>query len=276
MGIRFLILILLLTTNLFAAETPAEKTHCLECHPIHFAELGACVSCHRGFSGTARLNIAHNGLIAARFSSFTLAEDQITKQGKQRLDDYACRRCHISTDKGIRLAANLDFSQREKTPEELEEAIQFPALFMPEFHFNEQQRIELINAILFGGSQIKVPEQEFPEVVHFEGEEVNHEFQFEKHCGSCHRALTARYGGLGSGLIGPNLSGIFSEFYLLNFGQDNQRWTRENLEKWLKNPRQVRIYAQMPPVMLKQKEFDALCSELQHQEATNTSRLKQQ
>lgn len=269
MVIRIWLLVLLLSANLCSAEPLAGKNYCLECHPVHYAELGSCVSCHRGFAGTARLNIAHNGLIATRFSSFTLADDPITKQGKQRLDDYACRRCHISADKGNRLAANLDFSQLEKNPEELDEAIQFPVLFMPEFHFTQPQRVELINAILFGGKQLKVPDHELPEVVHFEGEEITREFQFEKHCGSCHRALTARFGGLGSGLIGPNLSGIFSEFYLLNFGEDKQRWSIVNLEKWLKNPRKIRLYAQMPPVELKKEEFEDICKELQQLDPVN-------
>ncbi|MEE4254393.1 MAG: selenite/tellurite reduction operon c-type cytochrome lipoprotein ExtS [Desulfuromusa sp.] len=274
MVVRIWILILLLGVNLCAAEGPPARNYCLECHPVHYAEMGSCVSCHRGFSSTDRLNIAHGGLITARFSSFTLANDPETERGKQRLKDYTCRRCHISEEKGNRLSANLDFSQMEKTPEELEAAIQFPALFMPEFNFSEQQRVELINAIFGGGKNVKVPEQELPQVVHFEGEEVTREFQFEKHCGSCHRALTASFGGLGSGLIGPNLSGIFSEFYLLNFGEDKQRWSIENLEKWLKNPRKIRRYAQMPPVELKKEEFESICAELQHQQAVEKTSRK--
>ncbi|MCW8860708.1 MAG: selenite/tellurite reduction operon c-type cytochrome lipoprotein ExtS [Deltaproteobacteria bacterium] len=271
MVVRIWLLILLSTANLFAAEPGKDISHCLECHPSHYTDLGTCVACHRGFSGTARINIAHDGLIAARFSSFTIDDDPTTKRGEELLKNYACRRCHTSGDKGNRLAANLDFSQLEKTPEELEEAIQFPVLFMPEFHFSQQQRVELINAILLGGRQVKIPEQELPEVVHFEGEEVTREFQFEKYCGGCHRALTARFGGLGSGLIGPNLSGIFSEFYVLNFGEDKKRWSIENLEKWLKNPRKIRPFAQMPPVELKKEEFESICNELQHQEPVNNA-----
>ena len=248
--------------ELFAAEPQGAKNYCLDCHPVHYAESGSCSDCHRGFPGTPRVNIAHNGLIAARFSAFTLAENEKVKRGQQRLENYACRRCHISGEKGNRLAANLDLSQRDTSPEDLDAAIESPVLFMPEFHFTESQRIELVNAILLGGRFFSAPERELPMVVHFEGEESVREFQFEKHCGSCHRALTARYGGLGSGLIGPNLSGVFSEFYLLNFGDDQQRWTGKNLEKWLKNPRQIRPVAQMPPVVLKTEEFERICDEL--------------
>lgn len=264
MVFRIWLVILLSAANLLAADQPSPVNHCLECHPTHYTELGTCISCHRGFSGTARLNIAHEGLIAARFSSFTISNDPIAKQGQQRVEDYACRRCHVSAEKGNRLAANLDYSQLEKNPEELEKSIQSPVLFMPEFHFNQQQITELINAILLGGQQFKVPDQELPEVVHFEGEETSREFQFEKHCGSCHRVLTARFGGLGSGFIGPNLSGIFSEFYLLNYGDDKQRWSIENLEKWLKNPRKIRPFTQMPPLKLKKEDFDRISTELQH------------
>lgn len=274
MVVRIWLLILLSTANLFAAERPTDTNHCLECHPTHYTELDTCVACHRGFAGTARLNIAHEGLIVARFSSFTIKDDPIAKRGKQLVEDYACRRCHVSGDKGNRLAANLDYSQLEKNPEELEESIQSPVLFMPEFHFSQQQRIELINAIFLGGRQLKIPEHELPEVVHFEGEESTREFQFEKHCGSCHRVLTARFGGLGSGLIGPNLSGIFSEFYLLNFGEEKQRWSIENLEKWLKNPRKIRPFTQMPPLELKKDEFERIGIELQHSVPVDSAILK--
>jgi len=272
--VRIWILILFLSADLFAAEGALARSYCLKCHPVHYAEKGSCVSCHRGFPGTDRLNIAHGGLIAARFSTFTINGDETTKRGLKRLEDYTCRRCHTSGQKGNKLAANLDLSQLKSNPEELDRAIQYPALFMPKFNFSEQQRLELINAILKGGKNVKVPEQEWPQVVHFEGEEVTHEFQFEKHCGSCHRALTANFGGLGSGLIGPNLSGLFSEFYVLNFGEDKQRWSIENLEKWLKNPRKIRRYAKMPPVALKKEEFKSICAELQHQQAVAKTAFK--
>jgi len=244
---------------------PAEGgNHCLDCHPVHYPERGTCTDCHRGFAGTKRLNIAHQGLLAARYAAFTLPEHPLAISGRQLLKDYACRRCHRSGDQGNLLAADLDLAQQTRRPEELEESIRNPVLFMPEFHFYESQRIALVNAILEGGQTVTPPEQEQPTVVHFEGAEVTREFQFEKHCGGCHRALTARFGGLGHGLIGPNLSGIFSEFYPQSFGDKPQRWTVENLEKWLKNPRKVRAFAQMPPLELKQDEFKRICAELQH------------
>jgi len=209
-------------------------------------------------------------MIAARYSGYSIPGSEITKRGLRQLEDYACRRCHISGAEGNQLAANLDLSQQVVSPEVLDDAIQFPVLFMPEFHFKGQQRVDLINALLFGGKKFKAPVTEAPRVVHFEGEESSREFQFEKFCGNCHRVLTDRFGGLGEGLIGPNISGLFSPFYRANFGEENQRWTRGNLEKWLKNPRKIRPYTQMLPVSLKAQEFDRIYTELQHGESVVT------
>ena len=259
-------MILLLCVEGVAAAAAENRNYCLDCHPVHYAERGGCVDCHRGFAGTRRLNIAHEKLLTARFSAFTVPGRPVAKQGLQLLDDYACRRCHTSGRKGNRLAADLDLSQLEKTPAELEEAIRSPVLFMPAFYFTEVQRTALINGILLGGVDYIVPEKEQPAIIHFEGETSSREFRFEKHCGSCHRVLSGRFGGLGNGVIGPNLSGLFSTFYLSNFGDDGQRWTPENLGKWLKNPRKIRPKTQMPPVALKDEEAERIFTEIQHEE----------
>ena len=204
MVLRFWLLILLLIpVVLFAEETPVAKNQCLGCHPVHYADLGSCIDCHRGVAGTQRIDIAHSELIAARFAAFTINGSLVAQRGEQRLKDYACRRCHVSAGKGNTLAANLDLAQKYSTPEEMAEAIKSPVLFMPEFHFTELQRIELVNAILMGASRVESPQGEVPSIIHFEGEGVAGELQFEKHCGGCHRVLTALFGGLGNGLIGP-------------------------------------------------------------------------
>lgn len=260
----FWFLILLLLPGAFAeVEAGQAENQCLKCHPAHYAELSSCTGCHRGVPLTQRLDIAHSGLLNARFSAFTLEGSLVLKRGEQRLKDYACRRCHTSAGKGNLLAANLDLSQQDSTPEELALAIQEPVLFMPEFHFTETQRVEVVNALLAGGRRAEIPQGELPAVIHFEGETAFRELLFEKHCGGCHRVLTTRHGGLGSGLIGPNLSGLFSEFYLPNFGVENQLWTVENLEKWLKNPRKIRPLSQMSPVSLEKADFEKLTHELQ-------------
>ena len=240
----------------------ADRNFCLECHPVHYGQDGDCVSCHRGFAGTPRLNIAHQGLIAAHFSGFTRPGNKVTESGHQLIKRYACRRCHVTGDRGNRLAANLDYSQVQKTPEALDESIRQPVLFMPQFHFYDQQRIALINALLDSGRQLKLPAQEQPLVVHFEGESSRRELVFEKQCGKCHRVLTSRFGGVGESLSGPNLSGLLSEFYPPSFSPDKLAWTVGNLQKWIKNPRSVRKFARMPPVDLNKQNFDRLVSEL--------------
>ncbi len=262
----WLLILLLVPCTMSAKEPPAKIIHCLHCHPVHYATRASCVECHKGVPDTRRLDIAHSNLIAARYSAFTLDGSAVVERGQQRLKDYACRRCHISDNKGNRLAANLDLAPRYSKPEELDEAIKTPVLFMPEFHFTEQHRTELINALLDGARRSKFPEGEVPGVIHFEGEGAPVERLFEKHCGGCHRVLTAQFGGLGSGLIGPNLSGLFTESYLANFSAEGLRWNRENLEKWLKNPRKFRPLSQMPPVSLKADELEKLVLELQTDE----------
>lgn len=258
----FLIL-LLVSAALNVGAIPAATNLCLECHPVHYAERGTCIECHRGEAGTRRTEIAHSGLIAARFAAFTIEGSPVTRQGEQLLKDYACRRCHVSAGKGNSLAASLDPVPKISTPEELAEAIKSPVLFMPTFHFSETQRIAVVNAIFDGAWRVETPPGEVPSVIHFEGEGAADELLFEKHCGACHRVLTARFGGVGNGFIGPNLSGLFTEFYFRNFGAEEQRWNVENLEKWLENPRKIRPLTQMPPVRLEKEEFGRLSRELQ-------------
>lgn len=258
----WLLILLLAPTVLQAGDQTPAKNQCLQCHPVHYAERASCVDCHRGVPNTSRLDLAHSGLIAARFAAFTLGKSPVVKRGEERLKDYACRRCHVSAGTGNRLAAHLDLAQKDLSPEEMAEAIKTPVLFMPEFHFTEEQRIELVNALLAGGRRAQPEAGEVPAVVHFEREGKPDERLFEKHCGGCHRVLTARFGGLGGGLIGPNLSGLFSEFYPKNFGAEKLPWNKENLEKWLKNPRKIRPLTQMPPLRLEPAEVEKLSQEL--------------
>jgi cytochrome c2 len=69
--------------------------------------------------------------------------------------------------------------------------------------------------------------------------------------------LTQQLGGLGQSDIGPNLSGIFSEFYYKNF-RDGKSWNSDRLKQWLKNPRDVRTNAQMLPITLTEDELKHL------------------
>lgn len=261
-------MLFLLPAQLPAGEPPQARNQCLSCHPVHYPERGGCRDCHGGIATTQRREIAHHGLIAGRYAAFTIPGRSVTQQGERLLKDYACRRCHVSAEKGNGLAANLDLAQQDSHPEELDNSIADPVLFMPQFHFYPEQRVALVNAIYQGGRASGPPPGEIPRVIHFEYSGERQERQFAKHCGSCHRVLTGRYGGLGSGLIGPNLSGLFSEFYPQTAGrQEDQRWTPDLLRKWVRNPREFRPLTQMAPLELTEEELAGLIRELSEEEA---------
>lgn len=61
--------------------------------------------------------------------------------------------------------------------------------------------------------------------------------------------LSERLGAVGTGNIGPNLSGLFTEFYPKTF-RNNGIWTVSNLNLWLQNPRKIKVGARMQPVPL--------------------------
>ena len=230
---------------------------CTSCHPSHYAEQGGCVGCHRGNPASARMNIAHHRLIAGRFARFTLGETAELTAGRQLLEQYACRRCHISAGKGNRLATPLDTLAEARTPEEIAAAIKSPAQGMPDFRLGERQAVLLVNAILAGARQAQVKDREQPLRVHFGQDQGGKKDVFTSKCGSCHRVLTERQGVVGTGDIGPNLSGLFSPYYPKTFGK-GQAWNDERLKRWLVNPRAVRGWARMPPIELSQVEFREL------------------
>ncbi|PLX81738.1 MAG: cytochrome C [Desulfuromonas sp.] len=233
------------------------ENRCLECHRSHHPEGGACVECHRGNPRTDRPEIAHHELIEGRFAHYTLEGSPVSERGTKRIETAACRRCHATGGKGNRLAVSLDRAPQTSRPQELLEAIRHPVLFMPDFRFSEVQAVEMVNAILLGAAKAPAAVEETPVVVHFEDRGRRKDNPFVKHCGGCHRGLTEGQGGLGQGEVGPNLSGLFSEFYPKTF-RDGERWTVDGLKKWLKNPREIRPLATMAPVALKEEELSQL------------------
>ncbi len=230
----------------------APEVSCHGCHPVHHAERGSCVSCHRGNPATLRMNISHHGLIAGRFAWSALAGSEVVERGKRKLEDAACRRCHQTAGRGNRLAGNLDSLATRHSPERLLKAIRSPALYMPDFRFSESQAVELVNALLAASGERAVPEKEIPLVIHFV-EEKREEDPFTRYCGSCHRVLSPLAGGLGEGRVAPNLSGLLTEFYTPTYA-DGERWTVKGLEKWVKNPRSVKNTARMIPVRIDSPE----------------------
>ncbi len=230
---------------------------CLKCHRPHYEEKGPCVGCHRGDPGTDRVSIAHHDLIPAKYADFTMKGSPVVKRGRALVKTSGCRRCHVIDAKGNWLATNLDRIFVAARPQKLFDAIRTPALFMPDFCFKETHIIDLVNAVLAGAARSGPEAGEIPLVIHFENKKQAEESVFVKHCGSCHRALTAGFGGLGEGNIGPNLSGLFLEYYPKTC-RDKESWSSKSLKNWLKNPRQISNNAQMPPVKLTSDEFSRL------------------
>lgn len=255
-----------LIISLFLLCSPAlggqQRQLCLKCHPSHYAALGSCVACHRGNPSAERINVAHYRMIAGRFAAFTLGDVPVVKEGNRLMDQYACRRCHVSGRRGNRLATPLDTLIDEKTPEEIAEAIRGPAQGMPNFRLSEKSVVAVVNAIFAGGKKAGVTQGNRPLLVHFDAERKGQENVFIRKCGTCHRALTEKLGLIGSGDIGPNLSGLLSSHYPKTF-KTSEAWTEDRLKRWLENPRKVRPLAQMLPVQLKAGEFRELVDLLQ-------------
>ncbi len=232
-------------------------TGCVQCHTPHFETDGTCVDCHRGDPRSRRMNIAHYRLIQGKYACFTLPENPDLKKGHRMINASGCRRCHKTGNQGNRLAADLDAALDKTLPEDVAQAIVSPALFMPDFYFNEPDVIKLVNAVL-GSSAVWGPESgETPKIIYFEKNKEDRNNTFNKYCGSCHRVLTQQFGGLGHGDIGPNLSGFFSRFYFKNF-KNGKSWDADRLKQWLNNPRDIRVNAQMLPVRLTEDELGQL------------------
>lgn len=242
------------------AGPPTAKIGCLACHSAHYGERSSCVGCHRGDPRTTRLRIAHQGLIPGRYALFTIKENIVTKQGARHIENSGCRRCHTIDGRGNHLAADLDYSVRRFDPLAMADAIRRPALFMPQFHFREEMLVQVVNALFdagVNGGEGGMDTDEQPRVIHFQDRDSGKDTIFVNRCGACHRLLTETRGGLGSGQVAPNLSGIFSPFFPGEY-REKEGWNRENLKKWLDNPRQSRSQTSMRPVPLGWEEFHQL------------------
>lgn len=258
MGIRPAFLIILAGMLLLpVTDAFASKVSCFQCHKPHYTGRGTCISCHRGDERSERLAIAHRNLIPAKFSWFAIAGSQPVQRGEKLFGSFACRRCHISVGKGNRLASNLDRLPMSTTPQKIFDAIKSPVLFMPDFSFDDRQITNLVNAILARAVKAGSKGGETPQVVYFSNVKRQPDNIFEKKCGPCHKILTEAFGALGKGSIGPNLSGLFSEYYATTL-KNNGRWTADILKKWLANPRKIHKNSQMRPIPLEKAEFERL------------------
>lgn len=175
------------------------------------------------------------------------------------MQQLACRRCHVSGGRGTGLAVNLDASATRRTAEELALSIQRPVVSMPQFALAENQVTVLVNSVLAGAVGHE-PVKSMPVRVHFSSGGKKSEDVFSKKCGGCHRILSQLHGAVGESAVGPNLSGLFSEYYPRTF-RDGEAWNSRNLNDWLKNPRDIRAWSRMQPVPLttaEMKELEAI------------------
>jgi cytochrome c2 len=152
----------------------------------------------------------------------------------------------------------LDDRLSVSSAERVAKAIGQPGWFMPDFRFSETQIGDLVNALFAEGRKGDDRRKEPSIVIHFEADGRSEEPRFVERCGPCHKILSQRYGAMGKGDIGPNLSGLFTEHYPWTF-KEHERWSPENLSEWLKNPRRIRPPAMMQPVILKAEEMIELC-----------------
>lgn len=185
------------------------------------------------------------------------------------MEELACRRCHSSAGRGNALAANLDDTAVRKSVEELTLAIRQPVATMPKFGLDEERIVILVNMIL-AGSQGQEMGKAAPAKVHFNNSGKKSEDVFSKKCGSCHRILSERLGALGTGDSGPNLSGLLSPHYPKSF-KNGETWTVRNLGLWLKNPREIREWSRMQPVVLTEKEMKELETTIGIQDSGNST-----
>lgn len=259
MGAGILIAVLLaLAAPVFGGQA---RQLCLTCHPVHLSERGRCIDCHLGNSESTRKNIAHSGLRAGKFIRFTVGDAVQVKKGDLLLEQFACRRCHVSDNRGNRLAVSLDAAANLKTGEELAASIRRPVENMPDFGLSEDQITILVNALYYRSNSNNVKTGK-PDTVHFNMQKNKKTDVFTRKCAPCHRVLSERLGALGTGNIGPNLSGILTPNYPQTF-KGKAAWSAQSIKTWLSNPRKIYPWSRMLPITLTDSELKDLTTILQ-------------
>lgn len=162
------------------------------------------------------------------------------------IEKTGCRRCHIINNKGNTLASNLDLSLKNENLSYIKAVLKSPSAYMPQFYFSEKDIMELSNTLISIAKKTPKTKNETPKIVYF-SQTSSQIHPFEKHCGSCHRALFQKSGPVGQLSYGPNLSGLLTEFYPRKF-INKEPWTLQNISKWVKNPRAFSAQTQMPPL----------------------------
>ena len=248
MGARFIAVIM------FFAATVA-WAGCTDCHKPHYEAKGSCTACHRGVDGTSRMNVAHLKIIPAEAAYFMLESPRV-KEGEKISELAGCRRCHVIGGKGTGYSANLTTNIKTADIKEYYRQIDEPAEFMPEFHLSKPDIYKVLNYLLKTSVNMSRADAAV-QVINFRS---GAEGVFEKECAPCHKAITPNLGPLGKYANGYNLSGLLSGYYPKTEGV--KQWNRQELEKWLKNPRKVRKNAAMQPKKLNHKELSELMKTL--------------
>ena len=205
----------------------------------------------------ARKELAHNRLITGRAAEHASPGSPAVAEGRRRVEGLACRRCHTVGGSGNRLATNLDRVTWRRDQGELAKSIGAPVENMPRFGLDRGQT-EAVIAYLLRSADPKLGTVTYR--VRFERREPVRDSVFESRCGGCHRSLAAAT-PLGRGSAGPNLSGLFTEFYPPT-APGARPWIARTLERWLENPRALRPGSAMRPVRIPAGDFRALVGEL--------------
>jgi len=230
---------------------------CRSCHEAHYVREGACEDCHRGNPDALRLELAHERLLTGRAAEHRLPGGLALREGRRLVKGLACRRCHTIGGEGNRLATDLDRVVWKRDEPQLLVSITEPVENMPAFGLDREQAESVVAFLLRSGSPDQ-PQDTYR--VHFTRTPSASPTVFEKQCSGCHRFL-GPLGPVGTGTVGPNLSGLFTPFYPPT-APGRRAWTPSALADWVRNPRASRPATTMPPVALSEDELRTVTAEL--------------
>ena len=186
-----------------------------------------------------------------------IASSPPVAEGGRLIDQASCRRCHRIAGTGNQLATDLDRVVWDRSQSDLRRAITAPTEHMPRFGVTVDQADDALAYLLNVARARRDPG---PYRVYFTRSPAPATRAFEKHCGGCHRALTAE-GALGSASGGANLSGLLTPHYPQT-APGGVAWSVPALRDWIRNPRQARAGAIMPPLRLTDGEVTDLVAQL--------------
>ena len=244
MVIRFLILLII-----FSYTYSYGENKCISCHNdnICMEKGNNCTVCHRGNDKTSRLDIAHYKLIKGDYAEFNNEKSIITQKGIQLINDANCTRCHKIGNTGSNYATDLNSTVKRLSTDEIIKSIQEPVINMPKFKFSKEDYRYLITGLYHYTINAEV--KSITQVVRLNNKD-NATALFNNKCGGCHKALT-NIGALGYYDSAPNLSSLKNSYpdYL-----NGKSWNKDNLKKWLLNPRSIKKNATMPKIELNEEE----------------------